>query len=528
MEILNKTVDNKKIKVMFINMPIRESAVPNCLPYGLLSVATQLLKSNIEPVILDLNAYRIQDDISKQNNLPFGRWLNEKEIKDLLSLYLNKYGEFHLVCMSGMITTMAWQERIAKLIRQEMPDTFLLSGGGLATEIKGHLLKWIPQLDAVCIHEGEIIINEIIKDALDKANGTARQEKFVYQGFLPKNLDDINIPDYSLITEHLDGFPTLDIYLQNYMWDSKSTGNCTASGYKPKKSINIITSRGCPYGCKFCFHTSGNAQSYKYRTAEHTFKEIKYCHEKLGVDFIGFLDDNFMANSKRIKELQVLMADYKSKLKWGAHARLDSIVNANKNYPDFMNSLSDMGCNYIGFGGESASPSVLKAMGKGGMILTNGMTKYDNDEFPTTMVEAIKLTVDAGVYANLTWIMGYPGETLTDLKHTVRFILWQEEYYKKVNPHWEVNKNIFVATAYPGTEMFNDSNVQTILHKAFNITAGIFNKQLHDYVLGLEDASKLMKNLWGDIINYSAMNDRQFLQAKNYIDEGNIYKILNM
>ena len=65
--------------------------------------------------------------------------------------------------------------------------------------------------------------------------------------------------------------------------------------------------------------------------------------------------------------------------------------------------------------------------------------------------------------------MGYPSETLEDLKASIAFIKWQEfilaSRYEKDSEKYKlacasVNKNLFVATAYPGTEMFKEKTVQ--------------------------------------------------------------------
>ena len=63
-----------------------------------------------------------------------------------------------------MITTLKWQTEVAKIVRKLQPDTFLITGGGLATELGGGLFKWIPQLDGIAKSEGDDIILDIAKD----------------------------------------------------------------------------------------------------------------------------------------------------------------------------------------------------------------------------------------------------------------------------------------------------------------------------------------------------------------------------
>ena len=107
-----------------------------------------------------------------------GRYLTLQESEDLIVKHLEINGEQDVVAFSGMITTLKWQEEIAKIIRRQLPDTFIVSGNGLATEIKTGLFKWIPELDAIARSEGDDVILAIMSDAKNcKKRGAARALK---------------------------------------------------------------------------------------------------------------------------------------------------------------------------------------------------------------------------------------------------------------------------------------------------------------------------------------------------------------
>jgi radical SAM superfamily enzyme YgiQ (UPF0313 family) len=197
-----------------------------------------------------------------------------------------------------------------------------------------------------------------------------------------------------------------------------------------------------------------------------------------------------------------------------------------------------MGCVYIGFGAESADPDIIESMQKGGFILKNGMTKIADRQFPTTMVAAVRAVADVGIHGNCTWIMGWPGETLEQLQTSVAFIRWQEEYLgQQLGPEIAanaVNKSIFMATAYPGTDLFVLEPVRHRLHQQFGIN---FNPNTHQpicdeafeqYVIALDDATKLLVDPEGRPLNYSGMSDDVLLQAKEHIESGNTFQILDM
>jgi hypothetical protein len=129
--------------------------------------------------------------------------------------------------------------------------------------------------------------------------------------------------------------------------------------------------------------------------------------------------------------------------------------------------------------------------------------------------------------------MGYPGETLEELKTTIAFILWQEEYYSTFGHDEAVNKSLFVATAYPGTEMFKDPIVKDKLNKLLGVSFDengdpIPDEALERYVLELNDATKIIYDEDGTPLNYGAMPSEQFLQVREYVESGEIERILDL
>lgn len=546
--------DLRGLKVMFVNMPLRESALPNCLPNGICVLAAQLERFDLHPIIVDLNAYRVESAGQRKG-------ISEEEMQTLLMKYLNKYGDQDLILLSGMITTLRWQERTAKFLRKQQPNAFIVSGGGLATEFKRGLFNWMPELDGVAHSEGDIVIIKIAHDATKiKQQGFKRallsgclepyhigeyfgRHRFIYDGGRPGALDDIPLPDYGLLKEDINGYPVLENYLQNEIWGLKAN-NSSATPFSMRRSINTISSRGCPYACRFCFRGSTGERNYGVRSAGTLADELEFYHTQYNVDFVGILDDNFLVQRNRITQLVDELKDFvgQSGLRWGTHGRLDEAADLRpdgkggtfKENPLRTEQMAKAGCVYIGFGAESADKRTLEYMGKGGFILANGTQKINGWEFPVTMIEGIKNTKQAGIHANCTWIMAYPGETLEMLKTSVAFIQWQKEFYSQFgNGADAVNQNMFVATAYPGTEMFRHPEVRKTLNENFGIhydkeNNPICDENLHFYVLELDDATKVMHDQKGRPLNFGKMSMDAFLLAREYVHSGQIHKILDM
>jgi radical SAM superfamily enzyme YgiQ (UPF0313 family) len=563
--------DLYKTKVTFINMPIREQALPNNAPLGPGLLAARLEAYGVEVNIIDLNVYRIKDHISIKRGLVNGRVLNLSEVTQFLESFFSIKGEQDLVALSGLITTLKWQSDVTHIVRKIQPSVMIASGGGLATEFRQTLFEWIPELDAVAHSEGDDVILKMALDARHVRRHNLKKgllssnlkpyfvgvvggrPRFLYDGGRPRCLDDLPFPAWNLLEADINGYPVLDTYLNNPIWGSDAK-NSSAAPFHMNRSMNTVSSRGCPFACKFCFRGAQGERNYGIRSAQNLTKEIQMLAEKYSVDFIGITDDNFMVNPKRIAELVPEMRDISAsyQIKWGTHGRLDEAADIRPITARGKKSLArgrlrvedmaESGCAYIGFGAESASAKVLKEMGKGGFMLSNGSVRVNDYSFPLTMIRGIENTHQANIHANCTWIMGYPGETLDDLKTTVAFIHWQQELYVKGKTTSSeeynlalnsVNKSLFVATAYPGTEMFKHPNVKEKLGERFNIQFDgkgdpVADNNFYNYVLSLNDATDVLYSEDEAPLNFSELSDDMFLRVRECVDNRDLTTILNL
>ena len=543
----------KGLNITFINMPLRESAAPNVPPEGPGILSSICRMYGAQPSILDLNAYRIKD--SSAPHMTNGRYLTLAEAEDLIVRHFNMVGTPDVVAFSGIITTLKWQEDIATIVKRHIPECFLVSGNGLATEIKKGLFHWIPELDAIARSEGDDVILAILNDAqqikehgIEKAykigklspyyiGQYAGRPRFQYEGDRPKDLDSLPYAAVDLLETDPDGYNVLNQYIDIPVW-GMAANNSSATPFTMNRSLTTVSSRGCPYACAFCYRGAQGERNYGMRSSEHIAKQVRNYVDDYNLDFIGFPDDNFAVDKRRIKRMIPVFKEYGlDKVRWGTHTRMDE---ADARLVD----MAESGCVYIGFGAESASEHTLTLMKKGGHILRNGLEEIKVNgtfyKFPKTMINGIKNCHDTGIHPNCTWIMGYPGETLEDLKISVAFILWQQEFWSSFYPAGSpehanaleaVNRKMFTATAYPGTEMWKV--VRPDLKKHFNITFDtdgdpVCDENFHQYVLELDDATKVLNSLSGEDVNYGAMELDVFLTAREHVNNDQIEKILEM
>jgi radical SAM superfamily enzyme YgiQ (UPF0313 family) len=403
------------MKVLLINSPIRLNAKPNNIPYGLATVASTLRNHGIAVEIYDINALRPSKD----------------EIVETL-----KNMHWDIVGLSGLITTIEFQKWLVAELKRMHTETPVVSGGGLATSCP-ELLFEETQVDIAVIGEGEQTMPDLCRaiEARNDLDGIPgihfRKNNRIIQNE-PRgniqNLDDIPFPACDLLP--------MDIYLKNPIWGDVASNS---SGFRRdvtvNRSMNIISSRGCPFACKYCYHLFGRS-NYRFRSAQNVVDEIEILVDRYGVDFIGFVDDNMMASEKRLLEFCDLMEKKRFPVTWGCHGRVTSAK------PLVLKRMAEAGCVWIGYGIESGSQKILDAMNKRASV--------------EQAKQAIIHTRNAGIYPNTTFIFGYPGETVHTVQQTIDF--------KK---EMEIECGSFFATPYPGASLYEQVRPLIENEKAF-------------------------------------------------------------
>jgi magnesium-protoporphyrin IX monomethyl ester (oxidative) cyclase len=278
---------------------------------------------------------------------------------------------------------------MAVLLKKQRPELKIFFGNVHASSIGGALLAHFPEIDYLCIGEGEGAL-------LDLANGKTPGkvdnivyrdgEKIVANPRRPRvlDLDDLPFPAY----EKLAGFP------QAY--------HLPLFSYEQRWGATMVTSRGCPYTCSFCDRTVFE-RLYKYNSAANIYAHMQHLRDNFGVRHINFYDDLFTAQKKRVHELcELLIAR-----PLGMH--FNCAIRTGHTSDEMLRLLKKAGALMVSMGIESADPGMMERH-KAGVTL-----------------DAVRETVAkihaAGLRAKGLFIFGLPGETPETLKATSDFIL---------------------------------------------------------------------------------------------------------
>ncbi|WDN90085.1 hypothetical protein BuS5_03055 [Desulfosarcina sp. BuS5] len=307
----------------------------------------------------------------------------------------------------------------SKLITQSV---ITIVGGGIITSAPEHAMEALEFADYGVIGEGEIISCELCQ-ALENGRDIKQVPGVVYKDnnsykqtkgeVTPINVEEIPFPDYSglEIGKLLDSIPN-------------TLGMCEYN------TLPIITSRGCPFKCTFCFHPSG--QKFRQRSLDSVFAEINYLVKEYGVKFLSIEDELFGRNMKRIEEFCNRIKSYK--IKWFANFRVPDIT------PELVHLLKESNCAVVGFGIESADNEILKSIKK---KITIEQTE-----------KALKLVYNAGMGIQGVFIFGDVAETIETATKTINW--WKEHI------NYEIQLSAIIT--YPGTALYKYARLEGLIN----------------------------------------------------------------
>jgi radical SAM superfamily enzyme YgiQ (UPF0313 family) len=118
----------------------------------------------------------------------------------------------------------------------------------------------------------------------------------------------------------------------------------------------IISSRGCPFKCKFCGLWKINQGKYRYRDPERIADEL----ETMSDMYVSFIDDNTLDNTKNAFRLAEIIKKRQISKKFELYGRADTIVK----HPELVEKWRDVGMELLLVGLESCDNNVIKEMNK--------------------------------------------------------------------------------------------------------------------------------------------------------------------
>jgi len=119
----------------------------------------------------------------------------------------------------------------------------------------------------------------------------------------------------------------------------------------------VLTSKGCPNHCEFCFIPELFKGKLRNRPVEDVLHDIRSVKERMNSNKIDFVDDNIIGNRKLARDLFREMIPLN--VKWNAQCTLDIAEDR-----DLLDLATQSGCNQLSIGLETINPASLVEVGK--------------------------------------------------------------------------------------------------------------------------------------------------------------------
>lgn len=228
-------------------------------------------------------------------------------------------------------------------------------------------------------------------------------------------------------------------------------------------SLNMATTRGCPYKCNWCAKPIyGNR--YNARSPWHVVQELKWLKAHHPFDHIWFCDDIFGLKPGWVNEFAALIEQEKLKFKFKIQARADLLLQDNN-----VAALARAGCDNIWMGAESGSQKILDAMDKGITV--------------QQIREATRMIRKHGMKPSFFIQFGYLGETKEDIEMTISMINQLLPYEIGISVSYPLPGTVFyekVKEELVQKTNWTDSDEMALMFR--NTFQPAFYKQLHSYV----------------------------------------------
>jgi len=425
-----------RVDCLLVFPPIRLTDRPRNLPTGLAIVAGALRNAHFSVAVMDING---------------NRWPWDEVVRRLAEI------DAAVIGIGGLITVYGYAKKLIRHIRRTKPKTKIIVGGSVAASIPELFLEH-NDVDAIVLGEGELTTVELVRALIDgreisAINGIAfradGETVFTPPRAMLEDLDTVPMPAWDLLP--------MDVYLANPI---------VGIG----RDVDIISSRGCPFGCTYCYRIFG--RKYRFFSADRVMAEIRQLHDRYNVDFVSFQDDCFILDHPRVYRLCDLLDSSGLGLKWSCTGRVNS-VNA-----DILARMRRAGCVSVSFGIESGSQRILDSLHKGATV--------------EMALAAVKMVRRSGMRCPTSFMIGAPEESEETLRETV-------EFCRQANINLA---SMMFVTPYPGTELYGAALQRGLI------------KDEEAFVESLSDAIELTVNMsrFGDE-ELTALRDRTIAEA---------------
>ncbi|MBN1582539.1 MAG: radical SAM protein [Anaerolineae bacterium] len=337
-------------------------------------------------------------------------------------------------------------------------------GGPHASALPERTLCEFPDLDVVVYGEGEGPFLQLVQGVdRHQINGIAYRRKGADPAIL------VNEPAEQIHDIDTLPYPAWDLFpLDAYR--GILTRHLREKVNKSVLELPILSARGCPFHCNFCYKT---CQGLRNRDPVKIVDELEYDMQRFGATEFFFVEGTFAASPEQGLHIcdEIIDRGLAEKIRWIVETRVN-VVNK-----ELLCRMKDAGCTQVDFGVESGDEEILKNTRKG---ITIEQVK-----------RAVASAKQAGLQVGCYFIIGHPNETKESIKKTYKLA-------RELDPDL---MNVGIMIPYPGT-----------------IVRDMAEKGEGGYRLLSKDWSEYTKQRGGPLeLNTLSLKELQRIQSREYI-----------
>ena len=187
----------------------------------------------------------------------------------------------------------------------------------------------------------------------------------------------------------------------------------------------LMTSRGCPYQCTYCYRPT-MGRRLRCRSAANVVDEMEHC-VRMGIHEFLIYDDTFTVRRDRVRSICREIRSRGLEVGWDVRARVDTVD------PELLQDMAAAGCERIHYGVESGQARVRELLGKS---ISDAQVQ-----------DAFRWAKDAGLRTLAYFMLGCPTETRDDALRTI-------EVARALDPDYV---QFTILCPFPGTALYREA-----------------------------------------------------------------------
>jgi anaerobic magnesium-protoporphyrin IX monomethyl ester cyclase len=387
------------MKITLLNPRLKTWSPNAYVPLGLGYIASSLEQAGHDVEIIDLNVHRV-------SNNELGK----------------RVAGAGIVGITGMITEYRTLLGLVDVVKAANTQAKVVLGGPLATVLPQKLLEE-SEADFIVLGEGEKTIVDLVS-AVESGGDISGINGIAFRA-----------DDRIIVTEPAEPIADLDtvpfparhlLDMKRYIKDHFQSFGIKIRGFGRIRSANLVSSRGCPYSCTFCFKDMWG-HKWRGRSPENIIREMELLCDTYNVNGFFFNDDTFVLDRERVLEFCRQLVDKKLNIVWYCNGRVNLMTK------EMLTAMYKAGCRGIAYGIESGNQQILDSMKK--------------NETLDQMREVVAWTKQAGIHVTGYFMLGMLGETRATIRETMAFARELDLDFHGFS----------LTTPIPGTELYDSA-----------------------------------------------------------------------